>query len=26
MLIALPFMADALQSNFMRIAAHITSG
>ena len=26
MLIALPFMADALHSNFMRIAAHITNG
>ncbi len=26
MLIALPFMADALRSNFLRIAAHITSG
>jgi flagellar biosynthesis protein FliQ len=26
LLIALPFMADALHSNFMRIAAHITSG
>ncbi|HXQ84697.1 MAG TPA: flagellar biosynthesis protein FliQ [Xanthobacteraceae bacterium] len=26
MLIALPFMADALHSNFLRIAAHITSG
>jgi flagellar biosynthesis protein FliQ len=26
MLIALPFMADALHSNFLRLAAHITSG
>ncbi|MGA2891455.1 MAG: flagellar biosynthesis protein FliQ [Xanthobacteraceae bacterium] len=26
MLIALPFMADALHSNFLRIAAHITAG
>ena len=26
MLIALPFMADVLHSNFLRIAAHITSG
>ena len=26
LLVALPFMADALHSNFMRIAAHITSG
>jgi flagellar biosynthetic protein FliQ len=26
MLVALPFMADALHANFMRIAAHITSG
>jgi flagellar biosynthetic protein FliQ len=26
MLIALPFMADALYSNFLRIAAHITNG
>lgn len=26
MLIALPFMADALHSNFLRIAAHISSG
>jgi flagellar biosynthetic protein FliQ len=26
MLIALPFMADALHANFLRIAAHITSG
>ena len=26
MLVALPFMADAMQSNFLRIAAHITSG
>jgi flagellar biosynthesis protein FliQ len=26
LLIALPFMADALHSNFMRITAHITSG
>jgi flagellar biosynthetic protein FliQ len=26
MLIALPFMADALHSNFLRIAAHITNG
>jgi len=26
MLIALPFMADALQANFLRIAAHITHG
>ncbi len=26
LLIALPFMADALHSNFVRIAAHITSG
>ena len=26
MLIALPFMADALQTNFLRIAAHITNG
>ncbi len=26
MLIALPFMADALHANFLRIAAHISSG
>jgi flagellar biosynthetic protein FliQ len=26
MLIALPFMADALHANFLRIASHITSG
>ncbi len=26
MLVALPFMADALHANFVRIAAHITSG
>ena len=26
LLIALPFMADALHSNFLRIAAHITHG
>jgi flagellar biosynthetic protein FliQ len=26
LLIALPFMADALHSNFLRIAAHIVSG
>jgi flagellar biosynthetic protein FliQ len=26
MLIALPFMADAMHANFLRIAAHITSG
>jgi flagellar biosynthetic protein FliQ len=26
MLVALPFMADALHSNFLRITAHITSG
>ena len=26
LLIALPFMADALHSNFLRIAAHISSG
>jgi flagellar biosynthetic protein FliQ len=26
MLIALPFMADAMHSNFLRLAAHITSG
>ena len=26
MLIALPFMADALHANFLRITAHITSG
>jgi flagellar biosynthetic protein FliQ len=26
MLITLPFMADRLQANFLRIAAHITSG
>ncbi len=26
LLVALPFMADALHSNFMRITAHITSG
>ena len=26
LLIALPFMADALHSNFLRLAAHITSG
>jgi flagellar biosynthetic protein FliQ len=26
MLIALPFMADRLHSNFLRIAAHIISG
>ena len=26
MLVALPFMADALHNNFLRLAAHITSG
>jgi len=26
MLIALPFMADAMHSNFLRITAHITNG
>jgi flagellar biosynthetic protein FliQ len=26
MLVALPFMADRLHSNFLRIAAHITNG
>jgi flagellar biosynthesis protein FliQ len=26
LLIALPFMADALHSNFLRITAHITNG
>ncbi len=26
LLIALPFMADALHSNFLRIASHITRG
>jgi flagellar biosynthesis protein FliQ len=26
MLIVLPFMADALHSNFLRLAAHITNG
>ena len=26
MLVALPFMADALHANFLRIAAHITNG
>jgi len=26
LLVALPFMADALHSNFLRIASHITSG
>jgi flagellar biosynthetic protein FliQ len=26
LLIALPFMADALHANFLRIAAHITGG
>jgi flagellar biosynthesis protein FliQ len=26
LLIALPFMADVLHSNFLRITAHITSG
>jgi flagellar biosynthesis protein FliQ len=26
MLIALPFMADALHSNFLRLTAHITNG
>jgi flagellar biosynthetic protein FliQ len=26
LLVALPFMADALHANFLRIAAHITSG
>ena len=26
LLIALPFMADVLQANFLRIAAHITNG
>src|SRR5258707_5643124 len=26
MLIALPFMADALHNNFLRLAAHITNG
>jgi len=26
LLLALPFMADVLHSNFLRIAAHITSG
>jgi len=26
MLIALPFMADALHANFLRLTAHITNG
>ncbi len=26
LLVALPFMADAMQSNFLRITAHITGG
>lgn len=26
MLIALPFMADAMYNNFLRLAAHITNG
>jgi flagellar biosynthetic protein FliQ len=26
MLIALPFMADALHANFLRLASHITNG
>jgi flagellar biosynthesis protein FliQ len=26
LLIALPFMADALHNNFLRLAAHITNG
>jgi flagellar biosynthesis protein FliQ len=26
MLVALPFMADALHANFLRIVAHVTSG
>jgi len=26
LLVALPFMADAMHSNFLRIAAHITNG
>ena len=26
LLVALPFMADALHSNFLRIAAHISNG
>ena len=26
LLVALPFMADALHSNFLRIASHITNG
>jgi flagellar biosynthetic protein FliQ len=26
MLVALPFMADALHNNFLRLTAHITSG
>jgi len=26
MLVALPFMADALHNNFIRLAAHITNG
>jgi flagellar biosynthesis protein FliQ len=26
LLIALPFMADAMHSNFLRLAAHITNG
>jgi len=26
MLVALPFMADALHNNFLRLAAHITNG
>jgi len=26
LLLALPFMADALHANFLRIAAHITNG
>jgi flagellar biosynthesis protein FliQ len=26
LLIALPFMADAMESNFLRITAHITGG
>ncbi|MGC1780440.1 MAG: flagellar biosynthesis protein FliQ [Xanthobacteraceae bacterium] len=26
LLVALPFMADAMQANFLRVVAHITSG
>ncbi|MFZ0609638.1 MAG: flagellar biosynthesis protein FliQ [Xanthobacteraceae bacterium] len=26
LLVALPFMADAMQANFLRVIAHITSG